>query len=238
MRPMAARWFATAAGLLAALSLLVSAQGETLAQEPAFLGGLVVDEASLSPVGGATVTIEAAGIEAETREDGTFGFFEVPQGQISIRVSAEGRPTVVDEVEATSTAIAFARFVLPGIEAVLSELLAEATPRETYPADLTAAELVARELPGFQIVSSGVSPDSYYPRRLNLRGSSSLILSGEPLVFLDGVQIGSVGRALEQLALIPANDVENVTVLMGPAAAFLHAFAANGAILVETRGGP
>ena len=129
------------------------------------------------PVVGATVTIEAAGIEAETGEDGTFGFFEVPQGLISIRVSAEGRPTFVDEVEATSDAIGFVRFVLTGINVVLSEL-------------------VARELPGFRIVSSGVSPDSYYPRRLKLRGSNSLTLSGEPLVFLDGVQIGSVGRAL------------------------------------------
>ena len=170
MRPIAAPWFRTAVELLAAVSLLFAAQRGALAQEPAFLGGLVVDKVSLSPVGGATVTIEAAGIEAETREDGTFGFFEVPQGQISIRGSAKGHPTVVDEVEATSTAIAFVRFVLPGIDAVLSELLAEATPREKYPADLTAVEFVARELSGFQIASSRVSPDSYYPRRLKLRG--------------------------------------------------------------------
>jgi outer membrane receptor protein involved in Fe transport len=55
------------------------------------------------------------------------------------------------------------------------------------------------------------------------------------LVFLNGVRLGGVGGVLEQLRTIPATDVESVTVLMGPAAAFLHAMASDGAILVETK---
>ena len=226
-----------AAAVLAASSFLLLFQEAAFAQGYSLLGGVVVDQYTREPVPGATISVESAGIEVDAREDGSFGFYQLPVGFVTIRVTAPERPALVDRVEVAADEVTFVRFLLPAIDAVLSELLVEGSPREDYPADLTAAELIAREVPGLSSVRPGVGDQAYYGR-VKLRGSSSLAMSGEPLIFLNGIQIGGLSRALNDLAQIPANDIANISVLMGPAAAFLQAFGSNGAILVETKSGP
>jgi outer membrane receptor protein involved in Fe transport len=66
-----------------------------------------------------------------------------------------------------------------------------------------------------------------------LRGLSSLTQSGDPLVVIDGVV--ARGAGLDLLRMIPATDVDEISVLRGPAAAFLYPYAANGVISVTTK---
>ncbi len=68
-----------------------------------------------------------------------------------------------------------------------------------------------------------------------LRGIGSITQSVDPVVYVDGVRF-VIDNALEVLDRISAEDVANIRVLRGPAAAFLYPHAANGVILVETRG--
>jgi outer membrane receptor for ferrienterochelin and colicin len=69
---------------------------------------------------------------------------------------------------------------------------------------------------------------------VRLRGFSSFILNGDPLVVVDDVAVQGV-PPLQVLANIPAGDVESIEVLRGPAAAFRYPYAANGVISVRTR---
>jgi len=216
--------------------LLLGDPSGAVAQRAVLMGGVVVDDITLDPISNATIAIEAAGIETQTREDGTFGFFELPEGSASVRVSAPGRLTIVDEIEVQSDVPSFARFVMSSVDIVLSDLLVRGAPtsEEDYGPNMTAADLVARKVPGLPSDNRGLGPDSYYGP-LKLRGSSSLSTRGEPIVFLDGVRLGGLGGALEQLSQIRASDVEEVTVLKGPSASFLYALASHGVILVVTK---
>jgi len=226
------------ASLLAACFVLTAPIGAA-AQGVALIAGVVVDEVSGEAVAGATVSIEAAGIEIQTREDGTFGWFELPEGTASVRIAAPGRLTVVDEIVLDAEEPSLVQVVLSEIDVVLADLLVRGSTDEEategFPSSMTAAELVARAVPGSGVQRSGFGAESGTTPHVRLRGSNSFNPRGEPMLFLNGVRLGGVGGVLEQLRAIPATDVESVTVLMGPAAAFLHAMASDGAILVETK---
>ncbi len=63
------------------------------------------------------------------------------------------------------------------------------------------------------------------------------MLNNDPVIYVDGVRVSDrLGDAqVHVLELIPAEDVERIRILRGPAAAAAYADAANGIILVETR---
>jgi hypothetical protein len=194
---------------------------------------VVLDERTLEPIAGARVT--AAGMEIETGPDGSFDFGPLPPGRTTIRVRAAGRPGLVDEADLTADAVVFYRFLIPDAAAVLSELLVTASSREDE-VGLTAADLVAQKIPGLPPILVGPAGGTRYAP-VKLRGSSSISSRGEPMVIVDGIRLGELSGALRELSLIPAAEVEEVTVLMGPTAAFLNPLAAHGAILVATKQG-
>lgn len=85
-----------------------------------------------------------------------------------------------------------------------------------------------------------------------LRGNNSLSGSGQPLIVIDGIptvnenvrpatsqsQFGQNYLAPDALSTINPDDIENVSILKGPAAAALYgAQAANGAIVITTKSG-
>ena len=128
--------------------------------------------------------------------------------------------------------------LLPSVDAILRELLVvvPATGAARRGDDLTAADLLARKVLGITplVVSAGLQVDQ---NPVLLRGVSSINLTSEPDIFLDGVRMSSIGQALEVLRQISAYDVKDIRVLRGPAAAFIQG-SANGAVLIETKFGP
>jgi hypothetical protein len=214
--------------------LLLAAPLGALGQGTAGLAGVVLDERTLEPIGGATVS--AVGVEVETGPDGTFDFGALPSGRITIRIRIPGRPGLVDVAELAPDASTFYRFLVPELAAVLSEILVNASDDGDAASGLTAADLVARRIPGLPpLTNSPAGGTRYAP--LKLRGSSSMLSRGEPVVILDGIRLGELNGAMRELSLIPAADVEEITVMMGPAAAFLNLLAAHGAIVVATKRG-
>jgi TonB-linked SusC/RagA family outer membrane protein len=106
------------------------------------------------------------------------------------------------------------------------------------------------KIAGVQVTNSGGSPGG--ASQIRIRGSASILGNNNPLYILDGVPIdNSVGdlagnitnsyslsqpsnRAID----VNPNDIENITVLKGPAAAALYGIrAANGAIIINTKKG-
>ena len=230
---------------LAAVAAILAWQQAPLAavQQPAVevqsrapLQGVVIDEATYEPIVAATVSLLGEDMETRTGRWGTFAFPDAPMGRVSLRVIAPGHPSVVEEVEVRAGGIAFVQFLLPPISAVLSELLVEVVPiGGTGPADpRNAADLLAMEVPMLRARSGTVGKNDW---PIYLRAPNSLLQSSQPLILIDGVRVAGLEAALDVLSQIPAEEVAEIQVLKGPAAAFRYPFAANGVILVKTKTG-
>src|SRR5438046_8311733 len=79
---------------------------------------------------------------------------------------------------------------------------------------------------------------------IRIRGLSSLSLANDPLVIVDGARFdagsitGSFNTSTSRLGDLNLQDIESVDVIKGPSAAALYGTAAaNGIIIVETKGG-
>ena len=199
-----------------------------LAQRP--LHGVVADQATLSLIDSARVTVVGTELEAVTGGDGTFSFEGVPLGSLAVRIEAPGYPVVVEQVEVVRDVLLYMQVMMPRADVVLEELLA--APSGVSEAR-TAAELVARKVLDMNPNSGNLGLNT---NPVRLRGTGTFGLSGEPAVFLDGVRIGTFGPAMEVLSQIPASEVRNIRVLRGPASAFLQG-SADGSIHIETRSG-
>jgi hypothetical protein len=201
-------------------------------QEFRVLQGVVLDETSLRPVPGAVVGLLGTDLETVTDENGLFTFENPPAGLVSVRVVTPERVSVVQNFELDpGTGVAYVQFALPPIEVMVAQLL---HPAPQLPeTNLTAADLVAREVPALGATTGSLGFDA---RGVHLRGVNSLQLSSEPMLFLNGVRITGV-TLIDALSQIPAEDVEDIEILRGPAAAFLYPYAANGVIHVKTRQG-
>ena len=91
------------------------------------------------------------------------------------------------------------------------------------------------KIAGVSVTNSGGSPNA--GSQIIIRGISSVnnSQSNEPLFILDGVAISGAGSSA---ADINPNDIENITVLKGAAAAALYGQdAANGVIMITTKQG-
>lgn len=213
---------------LAVAQGLSLAPAAVLAQRP--LHGVVADQATLSLIDSARVTVVGTELEAVTGGDGTFSFEGVPLGALAVRIEAPGYPVVVEQVEVVRDVVLYMQVMMPRADVVLGELLA---PPTGVTEARTAAELVARKVLDMNPNSGNLGLNT---NPVRLRGTGTFGLSGEPTVFLDGVRIGTFGPAMEVLSQIPASDVRNIRVLRGPAAAFLQG-SADGSIHIETRSG-
>ncbi len=203
------------------------------APAPAPLQGIVVFETTGQAVESATVSLVGTDIETQTGRSGSCEFPDVEPGVMSIRVSAVGHPSVVQEVEVRSDGIVFVQFRLPSVAAVLSELLVGVQREGPAEIGLTAADLLVAEVPSARI-NTGIIGKTDYTIQLRT-GGTSFTKSTEPLILIDGVMMSRLGQALQTLSQIPASDVASMEVLRGPAAAFRFPMAANGVVLVTTR---
>jgi hypothetical protein len=219
-----------------AVVLVNAPAAPVFAQDPAqafrILQGVVLDETTLQPASGVVVELLGTDLETITDEQGLFTFENPPEGLVSVRVVTPERVSLVQNFElASGGGVAYVQFALPPIDVVVSQLL---NPDRSLPeTNLTAADLVAREVPALGAATGELGFDD---RPVHLRGVSSMRLSSEPLLFLNGVRVSGVSL-IDALAQIPAEDVEDIEILRGPAAAFLYPYAANGVIHVKTRTG-
>jgi TonB-dependent starch-binding outer membrane protein SusC len=105
---------------------------------------------------------------------------------------------------------------------------------------ISPEELIRSKVPGVQVVDNNEPGGGF---SLRIRGATSINASSEPLFVVDGVPLGggagtglSAGR--NPLNFLNPNDIENITVLRDASAAAIYgANAANGVILITTKGG-
>jgi TonB-linked SusC/RagA family outer membrane protein len=105
------------------------------------------------------------------------------------------------------------------------------------------ADVLQGRVPGVTLQSAvGTTGGS---QKIRIRGSNSLSLSNEPLLYVDGVLVsngkGGIslgGQDYSRLNDINAEEIENIEILKGPAASAIYGSAAAvGVILISTRRG-
>ncbi|WP_437920182.1 SusC/RagA family TonB-linked outer membrane protein [Sphingobacterium sp. LRF_L2] len=94
------------------------------------------------------------------------------------------------------------------------------------------------QIAGAQISSSGGSPG--LPTEIILRGSTTLTGDNQPLMIVDGIRVNNASSngTVNRVADINPEDIEDISILKGAAAAALYGIdAASGAIIITTKRG-
>ncbi|MDB4874469.1 MAG: hypothetical protein JWM41_915 [Gemmatimonadetes bacterium] len=224
--------------------------------------GRVSEAVTSSPLGSANVRVTGTQIGAQTAPDGHYTIRGVPSGPVELVVSHIGyepkHASVTLAAGATATAdvaLSQAAFSLATVVTTVTGAQSKAELSNTVAtidvaskiAELpvhSTGELLSGRAAGVQVISSGAVGGG---SRIRIRGASSLSLSNDPLVYVDGVRvdaktgdsgIGTGGTTASAFDNINPEEIETIDVIKGPAAATLYGTqAANGVIVVTTKRG-
>ena len=231
----------------AAVALLAAAS-PVLGQDGGSIVGEVVDNVTLEPVVGATVTVVSHELAGVTNEDGHFSLRDVPPGNISVRVEQLGYIAIVGEVEVRANDVTFVQFSLSPMAFLLDELRVVADRPEVEVQDggifteiipddsdsaRNALELLTARVPSLTVRTDAMGGATR--SEIRIRGNASVSQSNMPSIYIDGARAD-----IAYLEDLSATEVRRIRVLRGPSAASLYPDAANGVIIVETwrsRGG-
>ena len=245
------------------LTLLVPAAGELSAQgQTGTVIGRVTDEATGAPVSSVNVVVAGTQLGTLTGDDGRFTLRNISTGSIELMISRIGYVAKRVPVTVTANGSVSANVTLLQAPFSLAAVVTTVTgqQRKVELANTTAQIPVAdkiAELPvstlgqvlngrasGVQVVSQGVTGGG---SRIRIRGTSSLSLSNDPVVIVDGIRINSGtnssalgvgGSGPSRLDDINPDEIENIEIIKGPSAATLYGTeAANGVINITTKRG-
>jgi TonB-linked SusC/RagA family outer membrane protein len=252
---MRTRWLA----LVLACDLLPRA---ATGQEASTITGAVTSIGG-TPLSSAQVYVPGTPIGGLTNEQGRYLLLDVPVGPAVVRVELVGYRTeelvvtvsagetttadfqlawsaiALDEIVVTGTGKAFQRKQLGNTIATV-----DASELEDAPVSNFSELLQAREPSVVGLTSDGAAGSG---TRIRIRGSNSLSMSNEPVVYVDGIRVdnagdmesdGRGGEAGSRLDDINWESVERVELLKGAAAATLYGSeASSGVIQIFTKTG-
>ena len=143
-------------------------------------------------------------------------------GKNSIKVTLDDEATSLNDVVVIGYGSVKKKDLTGSVATVNSEAL-QAVPVAN------AAEALTGKMAGVQIMTTEGSPDA--EMRIRVRGGGSITQSNEPLFIVDGFPVESISD-------IPANDIEDITVLKDASSTAIYGSrGANGVILVTTKSG-
>ena len=249
------RWGVAA---LAAIGLAASSSRLSAQANSGTISGKVTDASSGVPLAGAAVRVGTTQLGGQTADDGRYTIRGVPAGTVQIQVNRIGYEAKKAAVTVTAGGTATADITLSQAAFSLSDVVVTATGAQkkaeiantvatvdiaTKALESTAnslGQLLSGQAAGVQISSAGAAGGG---SRIRIRGQSSLSLGNAPVVYIDGVKVNSdasTGSATGASRFDDLNpdEIENIDILKGPAAATLYGTeAANGVINITTKKG-
>lgn len=268
--PVSSVLFAYVVGILAALPRQAIAMGGgygvpfgvTMSQQAGtgIIRGRVTDE-SRAPAPGVQVAVVGTQLGATTGNDGEYVIRGVPSGTVTLRASRIGFSPRTATVTVVSGTEVQTDLVLDRVAARLEEVIATATGEQsrrqfgnvvsTVNVDSVTAlmpvtnfhDVLQGRTAGLQVIQgwgvTGSSPS------IRIRGTSSLSLTNEPLIIVDGIRMDNGGNPsnftttrMNLLSTFNADEAESIDILKGPSAAALYGTAAaNGVIVIKTKRG-
>ncbi|MYA12804.1 MAG: SusC/RagA family TonB-linked outer membrane protein [Gemmatimonadetes bacterium] len=243
-----------------ALALLALAAPAN-AQDRATVTGVVTDAGTMGPLAGAQVQIEGTNFGQLANAEGRFVIANIPPGTHTLRAVYIGFGPVAHEFTVAAGETAEVNFELSTSALALDGIVVTATGQQrkrelgNAVGDIDAAgirevapinnlsDLLQGRSAGVQILNSAGT--SGVGSRIRIRGSSSISLSNEPLVYVDGIRVdnrmsglGAGGQESSRLDDFNPEDIESIEIVKGPSAATLYGTeAANGVIRITTRRG-
>ena len=208
------------------------------AQRPGEIAGRVVEAGTAAPVEAAAVEVPQLGVRAWTDGAGRFRFRGVEPGVYRVRVSRAGYAARLAEAAVRNGEEAWLEVALAPAAVALQavRVTAEAAPAEGGTAvsreqieaagARTAAEVLER-VPGVVVRSTGATG----AQTVSIRGSTADAV----LVLVDGVPLNDPVSGEADLAAVPAQSIDRVTVLPGARSARYGPRATAGVVLIETR---
>ncbi len=228
------------------------------------VSGKVTDKGTGEAISSAQVLISGTRFGALTDNGGNFVIRSVPAGTVILRTVRIGYQAQTKTLTVSDGGDVRADFSLDRATALLEEVVTTATGEQsrrsfgnvvaTVKADSIAqlapvtsvTEMLQGRTSGLQVIqASGQTGASSFIR---IRGTSSLSLSNEPLVIVDGVRYdnntlpGNFGNTTTQrvnrLSELNQEEIESIDIIKGPSAAALYGTAAaNGVLVVKTKRG-
>ncbi|MFL5613404.1 MAG: SusC/RagA family TonB-linked outer membrane protein [Gemmatimonadaceae bacterium] len=247
------------------VSALVLAPMFASAQTPTgTITGRVIDRGTQQPVVGATVRVVGTTRGAQTSDQGIYRITGVNAGTMNVQALRIGYASVTRPITLAAAGTATLDFSLDAAATTLDVVTVSATGQEQSRRESgvsTASISVPEEVPqaavsnlqtvlssraaGVVVQEAGGTTGS--SARIRIRGSNSVSLSNDPLVIVDGIRvnndegatsIGVGGQVPSRLNDINPEDIENIEIIKGPAAAALYGTAAsNGVIQITTKRG-
>jgi len=233
------------------------------AQQVGSVTGQVRDAATAQPLSSAQVQIVSSEQGGLTNANGRFLINRVPVGSQQLRVVVIGYADQVIDinvsadqvtevmVDMTSEAISMDEIVITATGEQRTRQLAnkvsqiDATQFAEGAPITTVSDLLVGKSAGVQIIGSAGTTGS--GTRIRIRGSSSISLSNEPVVIVDGIRvdsgsntnsIGVGGQDTSALNDLNPEEIESIEIVRGPSAATLYGTdAANGVIRITTKRG-
>ena len=226
--------------------------------------GTVTAANTMRPLGGAQISIPGTGQGSLTNSAGEFLIVNVPVGEQTVRVQmigynaaeepvriAEGQVVTVD-FQLSESAIALDEIVVTGTAGAVQKRAIGNTVAQINASDVmevasisNVTELVTARVPG--VVVRPAAGTAGAGARIKIRGTSSLTLDTQPLIYVDGVRVDNAvatgpgiqgGNVTSRLNDINPDDIESLEIIKGPAAATLYGTeAASGVIQIITKKG-
>ena len=227
----------------------------------AAITGRVTEAGSSIGLPNAIVSVEGLPLTALTDAQGRYRIANVPAGVHQLKITllgyadsvrtvtvpAEG--TLVVNFAMTTRAIALDAVLVTGTAGRQERRAQGATIANVSVAQVNevapvtnVSEVLQARVPGVSLTQgSGVAGTG---QQIRIRGASSISLSNEPLVYVDGVRVDTKqtsvasGAVLSALNDINPDEIESIEIVKGPAAATLYgADASAGVIQIITKRG-
>jgi TonB-linked SusC/RagA family outer membrane protein len=243
-------------------ALLIVLPSRALFAQTGTITGKVVDGATSQGIGDARVVLRGTPFETITNRDGEFRFVTVRAGAAVVGVFRLGYKATSDTVNVTAGQTATVTVQMTQSTVNLSQIVVTGTAgnqerkaQSALVSSVSAADIISTapvnnvantlqsQVPGVALSSQSGTVGS--ATMIRIRGASSVNLSNDPLLFVDGIRInegqvsGSVnGQNYDRLNDINPDDIESIEVVKGPAAATLYgADASAGVIQIITKKG-
>jgi TonB-linked SusC/RagA family outer membrane protein len=244
-------------------AMVVALAAPALAQNTGTISGRITERQTQQPLGNVQVRVVGTSRGSVTTDSGTYRIVNVPAGTAQLAVQRLGYGPQTRSVSVTGGGTMTADFVMSPAVTTLDAITVTATgqterkrengaPTATVDSSSlnkaaisTLSDALSSRVAG--VVVQTAAGETGAGSRIRIRGSNSISLSNDPLLIIDGIRAdnssqssaqGTGGQLPSRFNDINPEEIEDIEIIKGPAAAALYGTAAaNGVIQVTTKKG-